>query len=95
MNKDKVIGFAIDEGSRTSHSAIMARSLEVPAVVGLGNITSQVKGGEKIIVDGTDGNIIINPTDDEIKEYQAKREAFIAYKEELKKMKNEKDTTIL
>ena len=52
MNKDKVIGFAIDEGSRTSHSAIMARSLEVPAVVGLGDITSQVKGGEKIIVDG-------------------------------------------
>ncbi|WP_366934151.1 phosphoenolpyruvate--protein phosphotransferase [Anaerofustis sp.] len=88
MNKDKVIGFAIDEGSRTSHSAIMARSLEVPAVVGLGDITSQVKGGEKIIVDGTDGNIIINPTDEQIKEYQAKQEAYKQEQAELAKLKD-------
>ncbi|MCR2032713.1 phosphoenolpyruvate--protein phosphotransferase [Anaerofustis stercorihominis] len=88
MNKDKVIGFAIDEGSRTSHSAIMARSLEVPAVVGLGDITSKVKGGEKIIVDGTDGNIIINPSDEEIKEYEAKKEAYAKEQAELAKLKD-------
>lgn len=88
MNKDKVIAFAIDEGSRTSHSAIMARSLEVPAVVGLGNITSQVKGGEKIIVDGSDGNIIINPTDEQIKEYQAKKDAYAKEQAELAKLKD-------
>ena len=93
MNKDKVIAFAIDEGSRTSHSAIMARSLEVPAVVGLKDITSKVKGGEKIIVDGIDGNVIINPTDEEIKEYEAKKAKYDQEQAELAKLKDEPSET--
>ena len=89
-----VRGFATNIGGRTSHSAIMARSLEIPAVVSCKTITETTNDNDMIVLDGEAGIVIINPTDEEIKEYQAKREAFIAYKEELKKMKNEKSVTL-
>ena len=72
----------------------MARSLEIPAVVSCKTITETTNDNDMIVLDGEAGIVIINPTDEEIKEYQAKREAFIAYKEELKKMKNEKSVTL-
>ena len=61
LDRSKVVGFITNIGGRTSHAAIMARTLEIPAVLGLGDITSAVKTGDKIIVDGITGDVIINP----------------------------------
>ncbi len=93
LNKNLVRGFATNIGGRTSHSAIMARSLEIPAVVACKTITEEVKDGDMIVLDGSEGVVIINPTDDEVATYQTKRDEFIAYREELKKLKDEKTVT--
>ena len=85
-----VKGFATNIGGRTSHSAIMARSLEIPAVVSCKTITDDVKDGDFLALNGIEGVVIINPSDDEIKDFEAKRDAFIKEKEELKKLVNEK-----
>ncbi|PJH58771.1 phosphoenolpyruvate--protein phosphotransferase, partial [Salmonella enterica subsp. enterica serovar Typhimurium] len=61
LNKEYVKAFVTDVGGRTSHSAIMARSLEIPAVVGVGNLTSSVTEDDKLIVDGLNGEVLINP----------------------------------
>jgi phosphotransferase system enzyme I (PtsI) len=84
MSKTYVKGFATNIGGRTSHSAIMARSLEIPAIVGTKTILEAVKDGEIIILDAVDGNIIVNPTDKEITAYQEKKQAYEAEKAELK-----------
>lgn len=76
LNRQFVKGFATDIGGRTSHSAIMARSLEIPAVVGTKEITTTVSQGDIVIIDGIDGNVVVNPTDEEIKHYENKREDF-------------------
>jgi phosphoenolpyruvate-protein phosphotransferase (PTS system enzyme I) len=88
LDKNKVIAFLTDIGGRTSHSAIMSRTLEIPAVVGMKDITSSVKNGDTIIVDGIEGVAIINPDEKTIKEYEAKREAYEKEKAELKKLIN-------
>lgn len=88
VNVEKVLAFVTEIGGKTAHSSIMARSLELPAVVGTGNICSQVEGGETIIVDALSGDVIVSPTEAEIAEYTAKREAYLAEKEELKKLKD-------
>jgi len=88
MQKDKILGFATDIGGRTSHTAIMARSLEIPAVVGLGNITRKVEPGSPVILDGNEGKVIINPTREEIEKYQRLQEEFINYKKGLKVLKS-------
>ena len=88
LDKSKVNGFITNIGGRTSHSAIMARTLEIPAVVGLGDITSSVKNGETVIVDGIEGFVIINPDAETVKAYEEKMAAFEAEKEELKKLLN-------
>ncbi len=90
LNKNLVRGFATNIGGRTSHSAIMARSLEIPAVVACKTITEEVNDGDMIILDGSEGIVIINPSDEEIATYKVKRDEFIAYREELKKLKDEK-----
>lgn len=84
LDKNKVIAFLTDVGGRTSHSAIMARTLEIPAVVGMGDITSSVKNGDKVIVDGFTGSVIINPGDDDLEIYKKK---INEYQEELKDLK--------
>jgi phosphotransferase system enzyme I (PtsI) len=84
LDKDKVIAFLTDVGSRTSHSAIMARTLEIPAVVGMGDISSSVKNGDMVIVDGFTGTVIINPGNDELEIYKKKIKE---YQEELKELK--------
>ena len=89
MDKAHVKGFATDIGSRTSHTAIMARSLEIPAVLGLDDITTAVKDGDTIIVDGSEGVVIVDPTDEEIAEYKAKKEAYEAYRAELAGLKDQ------
>lgn len=93
IDRSKVIAFLTDIGGRTSHSAIMARTLEIPAIVGLNDITSSLKDGDFVIVDGTEGIVIINPDEEVVKEYKAKKEAFEKEKEELKKLVNVKVVT--
>ena len=90
LNKNFVRGFATNIGGRTSHSAIMARSLEIPAVVACKTITEDVNDGDMIVLDGIEGVVVINPDEDTVKAYTTKRDEFIAYKEELKKLVNEK-----
>ena len=87
MHKEKVVGFVTDVGGKTSHTAIMARSLEIPAVVGLQDITRQVKDGDTIIVDGTDGLVIVNPTREELEAYRHRRESMVLKDRELEKIR--------
>ena len=75
----------MDMGGPTSHTAILSRSLNIPAVVGLHNVTQQVKNGDFVIVDGTDGEVIINPPFTVRKEFQSKKEKYDKYFKELKK----------
>lgn len=93
MDKKHVLAFVTDVGSRTSHTAIMARSLEIPAILGLGDITTSVKDGETLIVDGSTGEVIINPTDAELSEYKEKEKEYKAYMAELAQLKGEKADT--
>ena len=69
LNRQLVLGFATDVGSRTSHTAIMARSLNIPAVVGLKDISEQLRPGEHVLLDGTNGVVILNPSDKTLWEY--------------------------
>lgn len=69
MERDKVLGFATDVGSRTSHTAIMARSMRIPAVVGFKSITATLETGDYVLLDGVNGLIIVNPTDQTLFEY--------------------------
>ncbi len=85
LNKEFALGFATNIGGRTSHSAIMARSLEIPAVLGLKDVTEKVTTGDTLIIDGDAGIVIINPTDAEIKEYKTKQIELAKEAEELKK----------
>ncbi|BCG58347.1 phosphoenolpyruvate--protein phosphotransferase [Paenibacillus sp. URB8-2] len=89
LNRQYVKGFTTNIGGRTSHSAIMARSLEIPAVVGTKNVLSQVKSGDLIIVDGLSGDVLINPSDAEVAEYSAKQEAYALQIAEWKKLRDE------
>ncbi|PWJ46034.1 phosphotransferase system enzyme I (PtsI) [Limosilactobacillus mucosae] len=76
MDAKFVKGLATDLGGRTSHAAIMARTLRIPAVVGAEDVTSTVKNGDMVIVDGLHGDIIVDPSQAQIDEYQAKADSF-------------------
>lgn len=93
LNKKFVQGFATNIGGRTSHSAIMSRSLEIPAVVGTKNITDAVQQGDFVIVDGIAGEVIINPDEQTVTGYKARQAAFLQEKEELKQLVNDKTVT--
>lgn len=80
MYKGKIIGFATDIGGQTSHTAIMARALEIPAVVGLRDITFRVKSGDTLIIDGSQGIVIINPDANTIEEYERRKRLFDEFK---------------
>ncbi|HGO1425125.1 TPA: phosphoenolpyruvate--protein phosphotransferase [Staphylococcus aureus] len=94
LNKEFVQGFATNIGGRTSHSAIMSRSLEIPAIVGTKSITQEVKQGDMIIVDGLNGDVIVNPTEYELIAYQDKRERYFADKKELQKLRDADTVTV-
>ena len=93
LNRQYVKAFVTDIGGRTSHSAIMARSLEIPAIVGTKEVTSIAKDGDIIIVDGLAGNVFLNPSEEVIAEYRAKAEAFAAQQAEWEKLKDSKTYT--
>ncbi|MFC4404900.1 phosphoenolpyruvate--protein phosphotransferase [Gracilibacillus xinjiangensis] len=89
LNKQFVKGFTTNIGGRTSHSAIMARSLEIPAVVGTKKVTTAVNEGDLLIIDGIDGQVLINPSDDEVAQYKQKQEDFEKQKQVWAKLKDE------
>ena len=93
LNGKFVKAFVTDVGGRTSHSAIMARSLEIPAIVGTETVTQDVKAGDLLIVDGINGDVVLDPTDADIAEYDVKAQAFADQKAEWEKLKNEKSVT--
>jgi phosphoenolpyruvate-protein phosphotransferase (PTS system enzyme I) len=87
MRKDRILGFATDAGSRTSHTAILARSLGIPAAVGLGNITSEVKTGDVVILDGIHGAVIVDPEEETFLRYLQKQRRYKYFELELEKLK--------
>lgn len=89
LNKEFAKGFATEIGGRTSHSAIMARSLEIPAVVGVKGILEEAKDGDMVILDAINGEVILNPSDEQIAEYEKKAAEFQAEKEALKALKDQ------
>ena len=75
LNRDRVLGFVTDVGGRTSHTAIMARSLQIPAVVGAHDTSEWVRTGDQVIVDGSDGAVVVHPDSELLSQYRAKQEA--------------------
>jgi phosphotransferase system enzyme I (PtsI) len=94
LSQGNVLAVALDMGGQTSHAAILARSLNIPTVVGLHNITQKIKNQETLIVDGTDGEVIINPPLTVQKEFLGKREKYDNYRKELKKIAKWKAVTL-
>jgi phosphotransferase system enzyme I (PtsI) len=88
MDKKRVKGFATNIGSRTSHTAIMARSLEIPAVLGLGNVTETVKTGDMMVVDGLSGKVCVNPTNEQLESYENEKLKYLNYLKELEELKD-------
>jgi len=94
MHKEKVIGFATDIGGRTSHTAIMARSLEIPAVVGLETVTQHIHDGDNVIIDGHHGMVILNPTKRTIQRYEKESLKFKEFERGLVSLKDLPAVTI-
>lgn len=88
MDKEAVVGFATDLGGKTSHTSIIAQTLDIPALVGMGDISKNVKGGEKAILDGNEGVLIVNPSDEEISKYELLIKEQKEKKERLKEIKD-------
>ena len=88
------VGFITEIGGKTAHSAIMARSLELPAVVGVKGVLGEVKDGESVIMDGETGEIFLEPTEKLVEEYKIKQEKIRVEKEELKKLIHEEAVTL-
>ncbi len=88
LNKKFVKAFVTDIGGRTSHSAIMARTLEIAAVLGTNNITELVKDGDILAVSGITGEVVINPTEEQIAEFKAAGEAYAKQKAEWAQLKD-------
>ncbi|EGG9385811.1 phosphoenolpyruvate-protein phosphotransferase PtsI [Salmonella enterica] len=88
LNLQKVLGFITDAGGRTSHTSIMARSLELTAIVGTGSVTAQVKNGDYLILDAVNNQVYVNPTNDVIEQLRAVQEQVATEKAELAKLKD-------
>ena len=88
LNLNKVLGFITDAGGRTSHTSIMARSLELPAIVGTGSITAQVKNGDYLILDAVNNQVLINPSNEQIEALRSLQAQVAEEKAELAKLKD-------
>ncbi|MBU5438549.1 phosphoenolpyruvate--protein phosphotransferase [Tissierella sp. MSJ-40] len=93
MNKEMVVGFVTELGGKTSHTAIMARTLEIPSIAGVKDITNLVKNEDFIIIDGKKGDIIINPSEEEIKIYEAAKKEYEDFKTKLEEMKGKESVS--
>lgn len=87
MKKESVLGFATDAGGGTSHVALLAKSMEIPAVVGLKNIFDQVQNDQSIILDGTRGEVLICPDEETLKEFEKRRKYILKKTAELSELK--------
>ncbi len=87
INPDHVTGIVTELGGKTSHSAILARALEIPAVVAVSGVMDQINDGDSIVLDGGEGIVIVNPTDVQTEEYTAKRDQFLQEKKDLERFK--------
>lgn len=87
IKKENIVGIVTETGSTTSHSAILARVLEIPAVMSVAQLMSTVKNGDDLIVDGGKGDVIVSPDEAQVCEYEKKREAFIEERRELEKFR--------
>ncbi len=87
LDRSKVLGFATDLGGRTSHAAILARSLELPTVVGLGRISALVHTGDLLILDGLRGMVIVHPSRQTVQEYRQRQEEFLRLQKRLEKLR--------
>lgn len=90
LNKEFAKGFATEMGGRTSHSAIMARSLEIPAVVGCKGVLEELKSGDVVVLDAINGEVIANPSEEEIAKYTKMAEEYQTEKAALKALKDQK-----
>ncbi|NTW57625.1 MAG: phosphoenolpyruvate--protein phosphotransferase [Nitrospirae bacterium] len=88
MRKEKVLGFATDVGSRTSHTAIVARSLGIPAAAGLEKITASVRTGDVVILDGNHGTVIVDPDEETFLDYLRRKQRYKYFEQELDKLKD-------
>ena len=88
-----VKGNITDLGGRTSHAAIMARSLQIPAIVGCNDITKKVQNGQRVIVDGFEGSAIVEPSTNDVKQYQKITDKFMNVRQQWKKMINQPSVT--
>jgi phosphotransferase system enzyme I (PtsI) len=86
MDKSRIEAFLTDQGGKTSHTAIIARTLEIPAIVGMGNVTSQIKDGDMVIVDANQGEAFVNPDNDLLNDYMKKREDYNNFRRRLKSL---------
>src|SRR5256885_1279867 len=93
MNRANVLGIATDLGSRTSHAAILARSLNIPAVVGLHDITAKLETGQHVLVDGSDGLLIVNPAPETIAHYAELESRRARVVSQLKQLRTTRSTT--
>ena len=94
LNKKYALGFVTEIGGKTSHAAIMAVSLGIPAVVGCTGIMANCKHGDTIILDAKEGTVIVNPNEAELKEYTERRDAFLKEKEALRVLKDKPSITL-
>ena len=94
MNKSKVLGFLTDIGGRTSHTAIMARTLEIAAVVGLTDITTKAKDGDYIVFNGDTGEVILNPDEETMTKYTKLKTEFEEYRKSLELLKGKPSVTL-
>ena len=88
MDKDAVVGFATDLGGKTSHTSIIAQTLDMPALVGMSDVSTKVKGGEMAIIDGYEGLLIVDPSEEELSSYE---KLIVEQKEKKERLKNIKD----
>lgn len=89
INNQNVVGIMTEVGGKTSHSAILARALEIPAVLSIDGIVGKVANGQTVIVDGTDGEVILEPTEEEIAAYTEKRAKYLEDKKALEKFRGQ------
>ncbi|WP_108649648.1 phosphoenolpyruvate-protein phosphotransferase PtsI [Dongshaea marina] len=94
INLDYVLGFITDLGGRTSHTSIMARSLEIPAIVGTNDITQRIQHGDFVVLDAINNEIVINPSEQQLTHYREVQHIYLKEKEELKQLKDLPATTL-
>ncbi|WP_058270248.1 phosphoenolpyruvate--protein phosphotransferase [Olsenella massiliensis] len=93
IDKENVAGIVTETGGRTSHSAIIARALEIPAVLSVADVTTNIKTGDMVIVDGTAGSVIVTPTKEELELYRGKARAYAEDKAALEAYRGKRTVT--